>query len=285
MEPTVHSNIQFPVAIGNQLPLVVIGGINVLESLDLALEVGETFQAACHQLGLGYIFKASFDKANRTSANSYRGPGLKQGLQMLQQVKNQLKVPVLTDVHEPCQVLEAAKVCDVLQLPAFLARQTDLVSALAYAGLPVHIKKPQFLAPSQMGPLVQKFEDHGCRDLVLCERGSCFGYDNQVVDLLGLGVMRKVSGNKPISVDITHALQCRSRGEAQSGGRRQQALELGKAVVASGIAAIFLEAHPDPDQALCDGPSALPSALIGSFLEQLAAIDQLVKNQPLLTIN
>ena len=142
MEPTVHSNIQFPVAIGNQLPLVVIGGINVLESLDLALEVGETFQAACHQLGLGYIFKASFDKANRTSANSYRGPGLKQGLQMLQQVKNQLKVPVLTDVHEPCQVLEAAKVCDVLQLPAFLARQTDLVSALAYAGLPVHIKKP-----------------------------------------------------------------------------------------------------------------------------------------------
>ena len=285
MQPAVHPNIQFPVAIGNQLPLVVIGGINVLESLDLALEVGEVFQAACQHLGLGYVFKASFDKANRTSANSYRGPGLEQGLQMLQQVKNQLKVPVLTDVHAPGQVFEAAKVCNVLQLPAFLARQTDLVSALAHSGVPVHIKKPQFLAPAQMGPLVQKFEAHGCRDLVLCERGSCFGYDNQVVDLLGLGVMRKVSGNKPISVDITHALQCRSSGEAQSGGRRQQALELGKAVVASGIAAIFLEAHPHPDQALCDGPSALPSGLIGSFLEQLAAIDQLVKKQPLLTIN
>ena len=285
MQPTVHPNIQFPVAIGNQLPLVVIGGINVLESLELALEVGEAFQAACQQLGLGYVFKASFDKANRTSANSYRGPGLEQGLQMLQQVKNQLKVPVLTDVHAPGQVFEAAKVCNVLQLPAFLARQTDLVSALAHSGVPVHIKKPQCLAPAQMGPLVQKFEAYGCRDLVLCERGSCFGYDNQVVDLLGLGVMRKVSGNKPISVDITHALQCRSSGEAQSGGRRQQALELGKAVVASGIAAIFLEAHPDPDQALCDGSSALPSALIGSFLEQLAAIDQLVKNQPILNIN
>ena len=284
MKQTVHSNIQFPVAIGNQLPLVVIGGINVLESLDLALEVGETFQAACQQLGLGYIFKASFDKANRTSANSYRGPGLKQGLQMLNQVKNRLKVPVLTDVHSPGQVLEAAKVCDVLQLPAFLARQSDMVSALAHSGVPVHVKKPQFLSPAQMGPLVQKFEAHGCRDLLVCERGSCCGYDNQVVDLLGLGVMRKVSGNKPISVDITHALQCRGSGEAQSGGRRQQALELGKAVVASGIAAIFLEAHPHPDQALCDGPSALPSALIGSFLEQLAAIDQLVKNQPLLTI-
>ncbi len=285
MQPTVHPNIQFPVAIGNQLPLVVIGGINVLESLELALEVGEAFQKACQHLGLGYVFKASFDKANRTSANSYRGPGIEHGLQMLQQVKNQLKVPVLTDVHEPAQVLAAAKVCNVLQLPAFLARQTDMVSALAHSGVPVHIKKPQFLAPTQMGPLVQKFEAYGCRDLVLCERGSCFGYDNQVVDLLGLGVMRKVSGNKPISVDITHALQCRGSGEAQSGGRRQQALELGKAVVASGIAAIFLEAHPHPDQALCDGPSALPSGLIGSFLEQLAAIDQLVKKQPLLTIN
>ena len=285
MQPAVHPDIQFPVAIGNQLPLVVIGGINVLESLDLALEVGEMFQTACQQLGLGFIFKASFDKANRTSANSFRGPGLEEGLQMLQQVKKQLKVPVLTDVHEPCQVLVAAKVCDVLQLPAFLARQTDLVIALAQAGVPVHIKKPQFLAPGQIGPLVQKFEAHGCRDLVLCERGSCFGYDNQVVDLLGLGVMRQVSGNKPISVDITHALQCRNSGEAQSGGRRQQALELGKAVVASGIAAIFVEAHPHPDQALCDGPSALPSALIRPFLEQLAAIDELVKNQPLLAIN
>jgi 2-dehydro-3-deoxyphosphooctonate aldolase (KDO 8-P synthase) len=276
--------IQFPVPIGNDSPLVVIGGINVLESLELALEVGAAFRDACSDFGLGFVFKASFDKANRSSIHSYRGPGLEQGLAWLQQVNHQLQVPVLTDVHEPWQVPAAAEVCDVLQLPAFLARQTPLVEALAASGKPVHIKKPQFISPQQMGPLVQKFEHLGCRDLVLCERGSCFGYDNQVVDLLGLGVMREVSGDKPISVDVTHALQCRTPGDAQSGGRRQQMLPLAKAVVASGIAAVFLEAHPDPDQARCDGPSALPSALIRPLLEQLSAIDRLVKAQPALRI-
>ena len=278
------SQIKFPVPIGNSLPLVVIGGINVLESLELALEVGELFREACRAQGLGYVFKASFDKANRTSIHSFRGPGLEQGLAWLAQVKQQLQVPVLTDVHEPAQVPAAAAVCNVLQLPAFLARQSDLVVALAASGRPVHIKKPQFLSPQQMGPLVQKFEQQGCRDLVLCERGTVFGYDNQVVDLLGLGVMRQVSGGKPISVDVTHALQYRGAGEAQSGGRRQQLMPLAKAAVASGIAAVFVEAHPDPDQALCDGPSALPSQQIPAFLEQLAAIDRLVKGQPALEI-
>ena len=278
------SQIRFPVPIGNSLPLVLIGGINVLESLELALEVGELFREACRVQGLGYVFKASFDKANRSSGSSFRGPGLEQGLAWLAQVKHQLQVPVLTDVHEPWQVQPAAAVCDVLQLPAFLARQSDLVAALAASGRPVHIKKPQFLSPQQMGPLVQKFEQQGCRDLVLCERGTVFGYDNQVVDLLGLGVMRQVSGGKPISVDVTHALQCRGAGEAQSGGRRQQLMPLAKAAVASGIAAVFVEAHPDPDQALCDGPSALPSQQIPAFLEQLAAIDRLVKGQPALEI-
>ncbi len=276
--------IHFPVPIGNDSPLVVIGGINVLESLALALEVGAAFRDTCADLGLGFVFKASFDKANRSSIHSYRGPGLEQGLAWLQQVQQQLQVPVLTDVHEPWQVPAALEVCDVLQLPAFLARQTPLVEALAASGKPVHIKKPQFLSPQQMGPLVQKFEQLGCRDLVLCERGSCFGYDNQVVDLLGLGVMRHVSGDKPISVDVTHALQCRTPGDAQSGGRREQMLPLAKAVVASGIAAVFLEAHPDPDAARCDGPSALPSALIRPVLEQLSAIDRLVKAQPALRI-
>lgn len=270
--------------IGQQLPLVVIGGINVLESLELALEVGAAFRDVCAALGLGYVFKASFDKANRTSIESFRGPGLEQGLAWLAEVKQQLQVPVLTDVHEPCQVQPAAAVCDVLQLPAFLARQSDLVAALAASGRPVHIKKPQFLSPQQMGPLVQKFEQLGCRDLVLCERGTVFGYDNQVVDLLGLEVMRQVSGGKPISVDVTHALQCRSAGQEQSGGRRQQLMPLAKAAVASGIAAVFVEAHPDPDQALCDGPSALPSQQIPAFVEQLAAIDRLVKAQPALEI-
>jgi 2-dehydro-3-deoxyphosphooctonate aldolase (KDO 8-P synthase) len=250
----------------------------------LALEVGAAFRDTCADLGLGFVFKASFDKANRSSIHSYRGPGLEQGLAWLQQVQQQLQVPVLTDVHEPWQVPAALEVCDVLQLPAFLARQTPLVEALAASGKPVHIKKPQFLSPQQMGPLVQKFEQLGCRDLVLCERGSCFGYDNQVVDLLGLGVMRHVSGDKPISVDVTHALQCRTPGDAQSGGRREQMLPLAKAVVASGIAAVFLEAHPDPDAARCDGPSALPSALIRPVLEQLSAIDRLVKAQPALRI-
>jgi len=276
--------IQFPVPIGNTLPLVVIGGINVLESLELALEVGSAFRDACAVLGLGYVFKASFDKANRTALNSFRGPGLEQGLAWLQEVQQELQVPVLTDVHEPAQVAAAAAVCNVLQLPAFLARQSDLVTALAASERPVHIKKPQFLSPQQMGPLVQKFEQLGCRDLVLCERGTVFGYDNQVVDLLGLEVMREVSGGKPISVDVTHALQCRSAGQEQSGGRRQQLMRLAKAAVASGIAAVFVEAHPDPDQARCDGPSALPSQQIPAFVEQLAAIDRLVKAQPELEI-
>jgi 2-dehydro-3-deoxyphosphooctonate aldolase (KDO 8-P synthase) len=279
-----QSDIRFPVPIGNGQRLVVIGGINVLESLELALAVGAAFHEACAALGLGYVFKASFDKANRSSVHSYRGPGLELGLRWLEQLKRELCVPVLTDVHEPWQVPVAAEVCDVLQLPAFLARQSDLVAALAVSGRPIHIKKPQFLSPQQMGPLVDKFVQLGCRDLVLCERGSCFGYDNQVVDLLGLGVMRQVSGDRPISVDLTHSLQCREPGAAQSSGRRQQMLPLAKAVVASGIAAVFVEAHPDPDQACCDGPSALPSALIKPVLEQLSAIDQLVKAQPALRI-
>lgn len=278
------TSITFPVPISNQGRLVVIGGINVLENLELALEVGALFRDVCGVLGLGYVFKASFDKANRSSIHSYRGPGLEQGLSWLAEVKRQLGVPLLTDVHEPWQVEPVAAVCDVLQLPAFLARQTDLVAALARCGRPVHIKKPQFLSPQQMGPLVSKFEQQGCHDLVLCERGSCFGYDNQVLDLLGLGVMREVSGNKPISVDVTHALQCRSAGAEQSGGRRQQVLDLAKGVVASGIAALFVEAHPDPQQARCDGASALPSRLIEPFLKQLEAIDRLVKAQPILMI-
>lgn len=278
------SQIRFPVPIGNALPLVVIGGINVLESLELALEVGELFREACRVRGLGYVFKASFDKANRSSGSSFRGPGLEQGLAWLQQVKQQLQVPVLTDVHEPWQVQPAAAVCDVLQLPAFLARQSDLVTALAASGRPVHIKKPQFLSPQQMGPLVQKFEQQGCRDLVLCERGTVFGYDNQVVDLLGLEVMRQASGGKPISVDVTHSLQFRQAGKDQSGGRRQQLMPLSKAAVASGIAALFVESHHYPDQAMCDGPSALPSDKIHLFIQQIAEIDRLVKNQPSMEI-
>ena len=181
-------------------------------------------------------------------------------------------------------VKPVSDVCDVLQFPAFLACQTDLVSELASCGRPIHIKKPQFLSPQQVRPLVQKFENNGCHDIVLCERGSCFGYDNQIVDILGLSVMRDASGDKPISVDVTHSLQCRAPGAVQSGGRRSQLMPLSKAVVPSGIAAIFVEAHQSPDEAPCDGASALPSIMIGNFLNQVAEIDRLVKRQESLEI-
>lgn len=277
--------IQFPVPIGRGLPLVLIGGINVLESPGLADEVCGRFVEVTGRLGVPYVFKASFDKANRTSVDGFRGPGLEQGLAWLDDLRRRHRVPILTDVHEPHQVAPAAEVCDVLQLPAFLARQTDLVAALAGCGRPVHIKKPQFLSPAQMGPLVHKFERLGCRDLVLCERGTAFGYDNQVVDMLGLSVMRQVSGGKPVSFDVTHALQQRSSGASASGGRRSQALELARSGVAAGIDALFLETHPDPDQALCDGPSALPLDLLEPFLGQVIAIDRLVKGFPPLAID
>ena len=269
--------IQFPVPIGEGQPVVLIGGMNVLESPELADAICARFVEVTQRLGVPYVFKASFDKANRTSIDSFRGPGLEKGLSWLADLRRRHGVPVLTDVHEPHQVEPAAAVCDVLQLPAFLARQTDLVAALARSGRPIHIKKPQFLSPAQMGPLVRKFERLGCHDLVLCERGTAFGYDNQVVDMLGLGVMRRVSGGKPISFDVTHALQQRDSGAAASGGRRAQALELARSGVAAGIDALFLEAHPNPDRALCDGPSALPLDLLEPFLAQLIAIDRLVK--------
>lgn len=276
--------ISFPVPIGNQLPLVVMGGVNVLENIETSLEIANAFKDSCEKLGMGYVFKASFDKANRSAYNSYRGPGLQKGLEWLKEIRNQLDIPVLTDVHDVSQVKPVSEVCDVLQLPAFLARQTDLVSELASCGRPIHIKKPQFLSPQQVRPLVQKFENNGCHDIVLCERGSCFGYDNQIVDILGLSVMRDASGDKPISVDVTHSLQCRAPGALQSGGRRSQLMPLSKAVVASGIAAIFVEAHPRPDEAPCDGASALPLSMIGNFLNQVAEIDRLVKRQESLKI-
>ena len=271
--------IKFPVPIGENNKIVIIGGINVLETIDLAYEVANEFKRTCEILKLPYIFKASFDKANRSSIDSYRGPGLEKGLKMLKEIKETLKVPILTDIHEPFQAKEAEKICDVLQLPAFLARQTDLVQALASTGKPIHIKKPQFLSPEQVGPIVEKFSRLGCEDVVVCERGTNFGYDNQIVDLLGLEIMRKASKNKPISFDITHSLQFRKNGSDVSDGRGEHALILAKGVVATGIDALFIEAHTDPKKALCDGPSALATKLICPFLSQIEEIDSLVKSQ------
>lgn len=266
------------ISVGNDLPFVLFGGINVLESRELALQACETYVKVTAELGIPYVFKASFDKANRSSIHSYRGPGLDDGLKLLDEVRQTYKVPVLTDVHEPWQAEPVAQVADVLQLPAFLARQTDLVVALAKTGKVVNIKKPQFLSPGQMRNIVEKFGEAGNEKLLLCDRGTCFGYDNLVVDMLGFDVMKKVSNNLPVIFDVTHALQQRDATSSASGGRRHQVADLARAGMAVGLAGLFLEAHPDPDQALCDGPSALPLDQLKPFLSQMKAIDQLVKS-------
>ena len=268
----------------NTAPFVLIGGVNVLESREFALEVAGHYVDVCSRLDIPYVFKASFDKANRSSVNSYRGPGLEQGLAILAEVKEKYGVPVITDVHTPEQAAPVAEVCDILQLPAFLARQTDLVAAMAATGAIINIKKPQFLSPSQMANIVEKFAECGNTRVMLCERGSNFGYDNLVVDMLGFGVLKETCANAPIIFDVTHALQCRDPGGVASGGRRHQVAELARAGMAVGLAGLFLEAHPDPDSALCDGPSALPLAQLESFLSQVKAVDQTVKSLPPLTI-
>jgi 2-dehydro-3-deoxyphosphooctonate aldolase (KDO 8-P synthase) len=263
----------------------LFGGVNALESRDLALKSCEAYVEVCQKLDIAYTFKASFDKANRSSIHSYRGPGMEEGLRIFDDVKKEFGVPVLTDVHEPWQAAPVAEVVDVLQLPAFLARQTDLVTALAKTGKPINIKKPQFLSPGQMVHIVDKFKEAGNDQLMLCDRGTSFGYDNLVVDMLGFDVMRKTCGNLPIIFDVTHALQQRDPLGAASGGRRKQALELARAGIAAGIDGLFLEAHPDPDNAKCDGPSALPLHLLEPFLTQLKALDDLVRSFPEMRID
>ena len=272
------------IKVDNQAPFVLFGGINVLESRDLALRSAEEYVRVTRKLGIPYVFKGSYDKANRSSIHSYRGPGMHEGLQILEAVKAEFGVPVLTDVHETWQAQPVAEVVDVLQLPAFLARQTDLVVALAQTGRVINVKKPQFLSPSQVKNIVEKFIEAGNDKLILCDRGSCFGYDNLVVDMLGFSVMKKVSGNLPVIFDVTHALQQRESGAAASGGRREQVAELARAGLALGLAGLFLEAHPDPAKALCDGPSALPLDQLEPFLAQMKAIDDLVKSFPPLHI-
>ena len=273
------------IRVSNSGSFTLFGGINVLESRDLALRACAEYVRVTQKLGIPYVFKASFDKANRSSIHSYRGPGLEEGLKIFEAVKTEFGVPVITDVHEPWQAQTVAEVVDVLQLPAFLARQTDLVVALAKTGRVINIKKPQFLSPPQMLNIVDKFKEAGNDQLILCDRGTCFGYDNLVVDMLGFGVMKKVCSDLPIIFDVTHALQQRDPTGAASGGRRQQVAELARAGLAVGLAGIFLEAHPDPDAAKCDGPSALPLDQLEPFLTQLKALDDLVKSFAPLQIN
>ncbi|ATH77889.1 MULTISPECIES: 3-deoxy-8-phosphooctulonate synthase [Halomonadaceae] len=267
---------------GNSLPLMLLGGMNVLESAELADEVAQAYVAVTQKLGMPYVFKASFDKANRSSIHSYRGPGMEKGLQILADIKARYNVPIITDVHEPWQAAPAAEVADIIQLPAFLARQTDLVVAMAKTGAAINIKKPQFLAPHEMRHILSKFQEAGNDRLMLCERGTSFGYNNLVVDMLGFGDMKHTG--YPVFFDVTHALQ-RPGGRADSAdGRRAQVAELARAGVAVGLAGLFLEAHPDPDNAKCDGPCALPLDQLEPFLTQLAQLDTLVKGFDPLTI-
>lgn len=264
--------------VDNRSGFVLFGGINVLESLDLAKRACAEYVRVTQKLGIPFVFKASFDKANRSSIHSYRGPGLEEGLRMFQELKAEFGMPILTDVHEPCQAQQVAEVADVLQLPAFLARQTDLVVALAKTGRVVNIKKPQFLSPSQMVYIVEKFKEAGNDQIIICDRGAAFGYDNLVVDMLGFGVMKKTCGDLPVIFDVTHALQQRDPMGAASGGRRQQVVDLARAGMAVGLAGLFLEAHPDPSRAKCDGPSALPLDNLEPFLTQIKQLDDLVKS-------
>jgi 2-dehydro-3-deoxyphosphooctonate aldolase (KDO 8-P synthase) len=267
------------ITFANDRPFVLLGGVNVLEDLDFALQCAGHYKFVCDLLEIPLVFKASYDKANRSSIHSFRGPGLDQGLNILQAVKDTHNIPVITDVHTSQEAVAVAEVADIIQLPAFLARQTDLVTAMARTGRVINIKKPQFLSPEQMANIIEKFKECGNDQLLLCERGSSFGYDNLVVDMLGFGVMKRTCNDTPLIFDVTHALQCRDPGGAASGGRRSQVVDLARAGIAIGLAGLFLEAHPDPRNARCDGPSALPLELLEPFLSQIKAIDDLVKSQ------
>ena len=267
------------VTFANDRPFVLIGGMNVIEGEDVVMEVAAKFVEVTQDLGIPYIFKASFDKANRSSTRSFRGPGLDEGLRILAEVRSRFGVQVLTDVHEPHQAAPVAEVADILQLPAFLARQTDLVVALARTGAVINIKKPQFLAPQEMIHIIAKCREAGNDRVILCERGTSFGYNNLVVDMLGMDLMKEMA---PVVFDATHALQ-RPGGRADSAdGRRAQAAALARCGMALGIAGLFLEAHPDPEKALCDGPCALPLDALRPLLQQIKSVDELVKSFPLI---
>ena len=270
--------------IRNDSQFTLFGGLNVLEDMDSTLYAAAKFVQITSRLGIPFVFKASFDKANRSSISSFRGVGLDKGLEIFSAVKKEFGVPVITDVHEIYQVAPVAEVADVLQIPAFLARQTNLVVHIAKTGKPINIKKPQFMSPGQMKNIVDKCNEAGNSNVMLCERGSNFGYDNLVVDMLGFQVMKDATNNAPIIFDVTHSLQCRDPMGKASGGRRNQLVDLARAGMACGLAGLFLEAHPDPDRAKCDGPSALPLHQLQAFLEHVKAIDDTVKSLPKLEI-
>ena len=263
--------------IDNNESMILMGGMNVLESRDLAMEVAEKFKEVTTKHNINYIFKGSFDKANRSSINSFRGPGLDDGLKILEEVSNAFEVPVITDIHEPDQAKSVSDVCEIIQIPAFLARQTDLVNAAAKTNSIIQFKKPQFLSAPEMNNVVEKCIAAGNENVTLCERGNSFGYNNLVVDTLNFQILKKIS--KPVIFDVTHSLQLPGGLGNAAGGRREYVLSLAKAGISQSIAGLFLEAHPDPDKAKCDGPCALPLSVLDEFLKQIKDLDKFVKNQ------
>jgi len=262
------------VEVANHLPFVLFGGMNVLESRDLAMRIAEHYVEVTQKLNIPYVLTTSFDKANRSSVTSYRGPFMEEDLRIFEEIKSTFNVPLITDVHEPHQAAPVADVVDVIQLPAFLARQTDLVVAMAKTGAVINVKKPQFLAPHEMRHIIGKLGEAGNDNVILCERGSCFGYNNLVVDMLGMDAMKEYA---PVIFDATHALQMPGGRATSADGRRAQAAQLARSGMALGLAGLFIEAHPNPDEALCDGPCALPLAKLEPYLQQMKALDELVK--------
>ena len=269
--------------IGNNKPLTLMGGMNVLESRDLAMQVAEDFKKVTDKLNINYIFKASFDKANRSSITSYRGPGLEEGLNILKEVSDEFDVPVITDIHEPDQAEPVSEICEVIQIPAFLARQTDLVNAAASTNSIIQFKKPQFLSAPEMKNVVEKCVAAGNSNIILCERGNSYGYNNLVVDTLNFQILKKLM--TPVIFDVTHSLQLPGGLGGSTDGRREYVLSLAKAGISQSIAGLFLEAHPNPDEAKCDGPCALPLSMLEEFLTQIKELDDFIKQQENLDIS
>jgi len=265
--------------IGIEHPIFFIAGPDTLESQELAIEVAGHIKAIADRLGILYIFKGSFDKANRSSHKSYRGPGLGGGLKIMENVKKQIGVPVLTDVHEDTPLDEVASVIDVIQTPAFLCRQTNFMQNVARTGRPINVKKGQFMSPWEMGNVIEKMTAVAPHQFMLCERGFSFGYNNLVADMRGLAIMRKFA---PVVFDSTHTVQLPGGQGNASGGMREMIPVLARAAVGAGVAGLFLETHPDPDSALCDGPNSLPLKEIEGLLETLVELDRVVKRKPLL---
>ncbi|TBR10070.1 MAG: 3-deoxy-8-phosphooctulonate synthase [Lysobacter sp.] len=266
--------------VGLDRPFFLIAGPCVIESMELQMETAGRLKEITGELGIPFIFKSSFDKANRTSLSGFRGPGVEEGLKVLAEVKRQLGVPVLTDVHEYTPIDEVASVVDVLQTPAFLVRQTDFITKVCAAGKPVNIKKGQFLAPWDMGPVVEKAKSTGNMDIMVCERGASFGYNNLVSDMRSLAVMRETGC--PVVFDATHSVQLPGGQGTSSGGQRQHVPVLARAAVAVGVAGVFMETHPDPEKALSDGPNAWPLPKMRALLETLKALDEVTKRNGLL---